>query len=263
MTFSARPHFLLHGRVTPKVQKLYKAAVHAFGEYLARRQEQDPSFLMPLSIDALDTSLTDYFHDLHETFDGRCRHRATQALYGLRYLFPTLSKASFPRAHASLNGWARVKAGTSYPPFTFELTVLIAATLDHWGFHAMGVLTLLSFDCLLRINEGISLRKEDFADADDLRLGAEYRCAGLRIRHAKTGTNQWVAPQHPSIVALVQELAANTPCGQHIFPFSAPQFRYRFKVACARLHLSSQYVPHSLRHGGATRAHLNAWLVYC
>lgn len=94
MTFSARPHFLLHGRVTPKVQKLYKAAVHAFGEYLARRQEQDSSFLMPLSIDALDTSLTTRYLQA-----GNSILLAMQAPPGLAELGLALAQDVFAALH--------------------------------------------------------------------------------------------------------------------------------------------------------------------
>jgi hypothetical protein len=41
-----------------------------------------------------------------------------------------------------------------------------------------------------------------------------------------------------------------------LFPFTANQYRSCFKQVCSQLNLSSSYVPHSLRHGGATRWHL-------
>jgi hypothetical protein len=41
-----------------------------------------------------------------------------------------------------------------------------------------------------------------------------------------------------------------------LFPFSAASFRRSLKLSCQELGLSSDYVPHSLRHGGATRHHL-------
>lgn len=40
-----------------------------------------------------------------------------------------------------------------------------------------------------------------------------------------------------------------------LFPFTTYQFRHVFKATCANLGLSDRYVPHSLRHGGATRYH--------
>ena len=40
-----------------------------------------------------------------------------------------------------------------------------------------------------------------------------------------------------------------------MFPVTSSVFRSRFKAACATLGLSPLYVPHSLRHGAATRDH--------
>jgi hypothetical protein len=56
--------------------------------------------------------------------------------------------------------------------------------------------------------------------------------------------------------ALLCLLLADTRRGRFVFPFSAQTLRSRFHQVCAELGLSEQYVPHSLRHGGATRLHL-------
>jgi len=50
---------------------------------------------------------------------------------------------------------------------------------------------------------------------------------------------------------------------QHkLFPFTTQQFRNVFKSTCASLGLSNEYVPHSLRHGGATRYHhVKGWSI--
>ena len=39
-----------------------------------------------------------------------------------------------------------------------------------------------------------------------------------------------------------------------MFPYTTDQFRTLFKSTCAKLGLCEKYVPHSLRHGAATRA---------
>jgi integrase len=47
-----------------------------------------------------------------------------------------------------------------------------------------------------------------------------------------------------------------------LFPFATYQFRRIFKAVCANLGLSDRYVPHSLRHGGATRYHhIHGWSI--
>ena len=80
----------------------------------------------------------------------------------------------------------------------------------------------------------------------------------LRIRKAKTGVNQWVSVRDPAVMALVRGLLA-VPRRGSLFSFSAGVFRTQFKHVCRQLGLSAAYVPHSLRHGGATHLHLLGW----
>ena len=77
----------------------------------------------------------------------------------------------------------------------------------------------------------------------------------VRIRKAKTGRNQWVMIRDKQVASLVTKRvkAMRGRSGKtRIFPFSPEIFRKKFKGACAALGLSEKYVPHSLRHGGAT-----------
>jgi integrase len=120
--------------------------------------------------------------------------------------------------------------------------------------HAIG--TLLSFDCFLRVGELVALKREDVADAGDVRLGVDSDNMTLRLRFTKTGRDQWVVVKDTQVKQLVRLLLSSTKKGDFLFPFSTSSFRYHFKLACSTLGLSSSYVPHSLRHGGDTRAHL-------
>jgi integrase len=120
--------------------------------------------------------------------------------------------------------------------------------------HAIG--TLVSFHCFLRVGELVGLRREDVADAGDVRMGVVSQNMTLRLRVTKTGRNQWVTVQDTSVRQLLRLLLNSTEPRQLLFPFSTSSFRHHFKTACSSLGLSSSYVPHSLRHGGATRAHL-------
>ncbi len=51
-------------------------------------------------------------------------------------------------------------------------------------------------------------------------------------------------------------LCDHTGKSAKLFPFTTAQYRKVFKCICTQLQLSDLYVPHSLRHGGATRYHL-------
>ena len=48
----------------------------------------------------------------------------------------------------------------------------------------------------------------------------------------------------------------HTKAKGRLFPFTARTYRKHFNAILRKLGLSSKYVPHSLRHGGATRDHL-------
>jgi len=76
----------------------------------------------------------------------------------------------------------------------------------------------------------------------------------LRLVKTKTGTNQWVDVQSGDVVMLLRTLLHDIHAHQLVFDFSANQYRHIFHLVCSSLGLGSVgYVPHSLRHGGATR----------
>lgn len=85
------------------------------------------------------------------------------------------------------------------------------------------------------------------------RVGDPHPGTIIIIRKAKTGRNQNVVLHDTSLTKLLHELVDVTRPGGYLFPFSAATFRSVFKKGCADLGLSKLYVPHSLRHGGATR----------
>jgi integrase len=72
----------------------------------------------------------------------------------------------------------------------------------------------------------------------------------------KTGVNQFVVLKNNDVAALLRQVVSATPAKGLLFPFSPNDFRKAFKSACRDLGLSSLYVPHSLRHGAATRDHM-------
>jgi integrase len=125
------------------------------------------------------------------------------------------------------------------------------------GYIRHAIATLLAFDCFLRVGELVNLRRADVATTNDARMGSDFNGTALRLRQTKTGPNQWVRVDNKDIEQLLLLMVDTTEGAQSkLFPFSANQYRSVFKAVCASLGLSSSYVPHSLRHGGATRWHL-------
>jgi len=226
--------------------KKYTEAVKSFISWCKRRR------LDPVDINEFDECLTDYFHHLYRC--GYGRDDAVCTLYGIIMLHPRLRDA-LPVSSLALRGWARVAPSQAHPPMTYDLTVLVAVHLARRGLWLYAVGTLLAFDCLLRVGELVGLQRTDVADAGDARMGREYKGMALRLRKTKTGPNQWVDVQDPVVCALLRDLLRSSR-SQMMFSFSSNEFRQEFKATCAALGLSDRYVPHSLRHGGATRLHL-------
>ena len=166
---------------------------------------------------------------------------------------PTV-KGHLHQTNLTLKGWRKLVPSIPHPPLTWDMTVCIAVRLVTQGKWAMGVATLLSFDCYLRVGEMCGLTGSDVADAGDKRRGSHHTTMELRLRKTKTGTNKSVTVRNVAVIALMRKLLGSVPAAadSRLFPFSASTFRRHFKRACADLGLAKDIVPHSLRHGGAT-----------
>jgi len=242
--------FLIEASLQPSTLSRYRDAVFQFLDWCTENNYD------ATTTEELDDLLTDYLHELYEDNGGVGKTTASHTIFGLLKYLPRCS-GHLPTAMASLQGWLKLRPSTSYPPLTWELAVVLACHLTSQSHLRQGVGLLLSFDCLLRVGELVGLRKCDVADSGDMRLGAEYRGTALRLRHTKTGPNQWVQVENSAVRDLLRCVVRSTVRSTDLlFPFSAASYRTKFKGACADLGLSSLYVPHSLRHGGATRLHL-------
>lgn len=237
---------LIDAAYAPATLKKYNTAVNLFlSSCLALRED-------PSSASDFDQVLHAFITDLYTS--GGHKSTASDLLYGLLRLLPEL-KGRLPLSSLALKGWSRLSPAVSYPPLTWDLVCLISFRLAASRLWALAVGTLLAFDCLLRVSELVGLRVEDVADSGDPRVGTRFSGMALRLRHTKTGPNQWVIVRSPAVVALVRMLLQDSKAasgGALLFPVSSDVFRRRFKKACAQLGLSDSYVPHSLRHGGAT-----------
>jgi len=121
-----------------------------------------------------------------------------------------------------------------------------------------GVAALLSFHCLLRVGELVNIRKADVAVREDDRLGLDRQPfeGALRLRATKTGPNQWVSIVDPDVMTLLNFALVGLRPEDKVFPFSAASFRKLLRSVSLELGIRTPYVPHSFRHGGATRLHM-------
>jgi len=109
---------------------------------------------------------------------------------------------------------------------------------------------------MFRIGELTNLTREDVLDSGDLRVSAEHKGLVLKLSKTKTGPNKSVEVLEPAVITIFRDYIGDIPISkpkQKLFTFTGAQYRYQFKKACKQLGLSGLYVPHSLRHGGATR----------
>ncbi len=234
--------------------RAYRAAVKEFYDWCRDNGADDPKHFRQL-----DELLADYFQQMYDENEGKGKTKAKATLYGV-YLFLPHAKGKLIVSERISSRWSKSAPATSYPPLTWELTVLVAVQMARHRRADLALAALLGFDCLLRVGELMRVRARDIAFPTDARMGAEYRVTTLAIPVAKTGRNQSVIVRNPDVVALLRDAVARAVAAKArdapLFRGGAPGFRALFKRACAELGLSDKYVPHSLRHGGATRLHL-------
>jgi integrase len=146
-------------------------------------------------------------------------------------------KGQLAKSALALRGWARMMPSQQYPPLAWDLAVVIGVHLAVNGRWALGVGTLLAFDCYLRVGELCGLRRKDVADCGDPRMGAVYTGMALRLKHTKTGKNQWVEVRSPvvrTLQLLLRSLLVRTARDPYarLFPVSTAKYRKHFKARC-------------------------------
>lgn len=201
----------------------------------------------------LDRRLADFLQHGYDT--GMPYAYAGHALHAAVWYRPDL-RQRLPVSRQCLRGWERVRPTQSYPPLTWELTVLLASSLLRSGYHGPAISLLLAFDCYLRVTELLSLRRCDIVMPSDARMGRAATGMAVVLPRAKTGLNQSVPLQDPNVAAVlcawIRSAPAHTPSHALVFPFSPALLRRLMRAACLSHDLTTPYTPHSLRHGGAT-----------
>jgi hypothetical protein len=251
---SSRRTYMLQWSITPKTAKRYQQHVKEFINYCTLQQQEDIT-----DEQEFDDLLLDYIHHLYES--GLGKTKGSMTLYGIFNVLPNL-KGKLPKSSQAILGWNKHTPGRSYPPLTWELAVVIAVQMSRSGHYEYGVGLLLAFDCFLRVSELTNINIDNIADEGDHRIGVEHKGILLSLTSTKTGKNQWVEILNPSVIILIRGLIKQTKPHSNLFTFKAQTFRQLLHATCADLGLSPFYVPHSLRHGGATRyRHVLKWSI--
>jgi integrase len=251
MSASFLPHCstLRRSGLAPSTYSAYYRAVSIF----LRDTSLTPFDLTTLPLDDIDLYVSAWIESEYEA--GGSRGYGENLKFGLHFFFPRL-KNRLHEAHLRLKGWKRKPkvASKSYPPLPRNVVCVMAVTLATQGAARAAVALLLSFDCYLRVNECMRLRRRDVTIPYDSRLGEPYLHVAVHLRHTKTLENMTVMVRDPVVARLLHRCMVGLQPRDYIFPFSAHHFRQTyFHAVCSQLELDTfGFVPHSLRHGGAT-----------
>jgi integrase len=252
-----KKYYMMGWNVVKSTHDKYLKAVKKFIEWYDKEWDDDDDINDPNDINQFDILLLQYIHYCYE--EGISKSIADTALYGIKHFLPSL-KDGLPRSSQALLGWKRKQPTQSYPPISYELTLILAYQMCRANKYEYGIGTLLSFDCLLRVSELCNIQRKHIHDS--LQTKNEYKGMVLIIPFTKNGKNQHVTIYNKDIQSLIRILMKDKKSNDKVFSFTSKQFRSVFKQFIKNLNLNPRYVPHSLRHGGATRfRHVLNWSV--
>lgn len=240
--------YLLHHSVAPQTLKSYTSACGLFLHYVEAK-----GWDMGSDSTLLDVAIANFFYDVL-FIEEVSKSYAGWLLAALRLFLPEAS-SNLPLAARCAKGLRRLRPSIPHPPLTWDMAIFFAFELarrKEMGFPAL-VGTLLAFAAYLRVNEMTALIRKDIHLPSDARLGSLRSSCVVNLRHTKTGRDQTVGVKCPVTIYLLSLLCrGRMHPSTELFPFSSQQYCYAF-AACRKAHrLPTKYVPHSLRHGGAT-----------
>ena len=138
----------------------------------------------------------------------------------------------------------------------------MSASMARTGELSMGIATLLSFECYLRVSEMLQLVVSDIVLPGEERRAMDGSHAttalpGLRLAHTKTSSNLYVSIRIPALCTLLAALVHGRARTERVFPFTRAAYYVAFHASLRALGVSGiRFVPHSNRHGGATADHM-------
>jgi len=265
---------LLQSSIASSTLLQYKNAVKTFETFCSNH-----NYLGTTPSD-LDNYMSIYMESLYDNAIPGGKSKATNALFGYLTCYPQL-KGSFPISRKCLKGYQNLAPSHSRPPLTYQIAVAIAATMTRSGFRDYGIAVLLMFHCYLRAQEMCDIQLSDITLKGDIRLGGTANSiisAAVRIGKSKRGKNEFITITDQSIQSLLaimikeksESTSAATGAGHgsynsassssssgKFFSFSYDSFLRLWHRTLKSLGIDDiGYVPHSLRHGGATHDYL-------
>ncbi len=218
----------------------------AFTPFLAWANMYHP---FPLtSYEELDDLLVMFFEHM---FDENPARGARQKCVNLRsavILKWPRSKHVLLASAKALTGWSNEVPPQQRPPCPYPLALLLVNSYQKERNLQMATLSLLAFDCFLRISEVLGITRADITLPSPVHPGA------IRLPHTKTGENQSVLLRHPTATALLRLLLSTVPTSpsSKIFTLTPQQVNGHLKRVVQLLNINVHITAHSFRHGGAS-----------
>ena len=206
------------------------------------------------NIRLIDCYLEEYLHWLHpQRGKGAC----SNVLSGVVHFFPEF-KGRLYRASLTMRGINRAQPGKQWTPIPWHLAVLVAFWQSRVYGLRYGIATLVGQHCLLRVSEIMNIRTTDVVERRDDRFGRNNTTMVIRLRKTKAGMVQSVSVDDHGVEELLMVLLRCTRPGERLFPFTSDKFRKTMHAATAALGIRHHFVPHGLRHAGASE-HWMRW----
>lgn len=242
--------FLLNSQLAKSTQKSYSKSVKVLRDYLTEQKLPLPEQTDRYNSEELDWNIADWMGALYDARGGVGRQTAVNAVFGLLNADPNLR---LPVSRRAIKGWSKNCPPTPWPPFSLEVMSAVAFELALAGHWRAAAQTVVAFHSLLRISEMAALRVGDIGLPGDRHMGNSTLLTGalIRLLTTKTGREQSVTLTDESAIAMLRLCTAGGLPDSIVF-HPAPQYRKLLAGACNALRLRERYVPHSLRHGGAT-----------
>ena len=203
-------------------------------------------------------------------FYAHCSHAAgkpsrgevEKAVFGVEHWLPEY--APLPLARRCVRGWKKLHPPEPAAPMPRDLLYACAAVTALVGDGPSAVAMLVGYDAWLRIGEVSGLTEDAIVDHRD-QLDPIGRGVSVYLPRTKTGRHQAVRLESPDVAALLVAWkdAVREVSGPGARLFGSPaELRAALASALSMLDggvLESRglhFTWHSLRHGGASRAHL-------
>lgn len=232
--------------------RVYNREVAKFVDYCGEFEVQ------VTSVRSMDNALAAYGNDRFAESSSRGSRQAfVNCVMGVEKFLPYM-KQRLVKSRAVYNGWSRLYPAKSPPPMPLSVLLVLSSLFYAAGLSEVGVSLILAFHAYLRVGELCALRWGDVFLPGDGRISGlpsrgQGRFAGVLLRQAKTGNLQFVPISWPFLIRLLRRAKRGRADSSRVCPLSPARLRKALNTGLTIIGCGGMgFVPHSLRHGGAT-----------